>query len=202
MVRRLIVAITGASGTVYGIRILQVLRQLDVETHLVISPAGQLTRDYETDVTREQLEGLACVVHRPGDIGAAISSGSFVTEGMVVAPCSMRSLAEIANGMSTSLVTRAADVVLKERRPLVLMTREAPLSLIHLRNMVAVTEAGATVFPPAPGFYSGPATIEDLVDHTVGRVLDQFGMHTDVYPRWTGGTRRVAQQHRSGQAEE
>lgn len=202
MTRRLIVAITGASGTVYGIRILQVLRELDVETHLVISPAGQLTRDYETGVSREQLEALADVVHRPSDVGAAISSGSFVTEGMVVAPCSMRTLAEIANGTSTSLVTRAADVILKERRPLVLMTREAPLSLIHLRNMVAVTEAGATVFPPAPGFYSEPGTIEDLVDHTVGRVLDQFGIHADIYPRWTGGTLRVNQKHQGGQADE
>ncbi|WIY83545.1 UbiX family flavin prenyltransferase [Propionimicrobium sp. PCR01-08-3] len=131
--------------------------------------------------------------------GAYVSTGSFVTEGMVVAPCSMHTLAEIATGVSSSLVTRAADVILKERRPLVLMTREAPLSLIHLRNMTTVTEAGATVFPPAPGFYSGPATIEDLVDHTVGRVLDQFGIHADVYPRWTGGTRRVHRQHQGGQ---
>lgn len=177
---------TGASGTVYGIRILQVLRALDVETHLVVSPSGQVTRGYETDVSKAELEDLADVVHRPTDIGAAISSGSFVTEGMVVAPCSMRTLAEIANGVSSSLVTRAADVILKERRRLVLMTREAPLSLIHLHNMTAVTQAGATVFPPAPGFYSAPATIEDLIDHTVGRVLDQFGIHTDVYPRWTG----------------
>lgn len=186
MTRRLIVAVTGASGTVYGIRTLQVLRSLGVQTHLVVSPAGQITREYETDVSRSELEELADVVYRPTDIGAAIASGSFTTEGMIVAPCSMRTLAEIATGVSSSLVTRAADVMLKERRRLVLLTREAPLSLIHLRNMVTVTEAGATIFPPAPGYYAGPETIEDLIDHTVGRVLDQFGLHTDVYPRWTG----------------
>lgn len=190
--KRLIVAITGASGTIYGVRMLEVLRDLGVETHLVVSPSGHLTRGYETELSKKQLEGLADVVYRPTDIAAAISSGSFITEGMVIAPCSMRTLAEIANGVSTSLVSRAADVILKERRRLVLVAREAPLSLIHLRNMITVTEAGATVFPPVPAFYTNPTSLADVVDHTVGRVLDQFGIDTASFPRWREENPQVA----------
>lgn len=184
MSKRLIIAITGASGIIYGIRLLEVLRELEVETHLVVSPSGHITRGYETDLSKRQLEDLADVVYRPGDVAAAISSGSFLTEGMVIAPCSMRTLAEIATGATSSLVSRAADVVLKERRRLVLVTREAPLSLVHLRNMSAVTEAGATVFPPVPAFYTHPANLADVIDQTVGRVLDQVGIHSDSFPRW------------------
>lgn len=184
MSKRLIIAITGASGTIYGVRLLEVLRELEVETHLVVSPSGHIARGYETDLSRLQLEGLADVVYRPTDVAAAISSGSFLTEGMVIVPCSMRTLAEIATGVTSSLVSRAADVVLKERRRLVLVTREAPLSLVHLRNMSAVTEAGATVFPPVPAFYTNPASLADVIDQTVGRILDQVGIHTDSFPRW------------------
>ena len=158
---RVVVAITGASGTVYGVRLLQALAATTVETHLVISPSGQLTRSLETDWSKEEVESLADVVWKPSDMAAAISSGSFRTRGMVVAPCSMRTLGEIASGVTSSLVSRAADV-----------TRESPLSLIHLRNMTAVTEAGAVVVPPVPGFYTRPATVEQIVDQTVGRCLD------------------------------
>lgn len=168
---RVVVAITGASSTVYGVRLLQALAATTVETHLVISPSGQLTRSLETDWSKEEVESLADVVWKPSDMAAAISSGSFRTRGMVVAPCSMRTLGEIASGVTSSLVSRAADVTLKERRRLVLVARESPLSLIHLRNMTAVTEAGAVVVPPVPGFYTRPATVEQIVDQTVGRCL-------------------------------
>lgn len=181
---RIIVAITGASGIVYGVRALQALRRLGVETHLVVSPAGHLTREHETDLSRAELEGLADVVHRPGDVGAAISSGSFRTMGMLVAPCSMRTLGEIASGITGSLISRAADVSLKERRRLVLLAREAPLTSIHLRNMTAVTEAGGVVFPPVPAFYTLPRSIGELVDQTVGRALDLFGLEAGTFPRW------------------
>jgi len=186
-VRRVIVGITGASGTVYGIRLLQALHAMEgIETHLVVSPCGHLTRSLETDVSKEELEALADVVHSPDDMAAAISSGSFRTSGMVVAPCSMRSLAEIANGVTSSLVTRAADVVLKERRRLVLVARETPLSLIHVRNMAAVIEAGAIVLPPVPSFYTRPRTVGDIVDQTVGRCLDLMGLEMAGLPRWGG----------------
>lgn len=181
----MIVGITGASGIAYGIRTLEVLREAGVETHLVVSPSGQVTREYETELSKAGLESLADHVHKPSDIGAAISSGSFLTMGMIVAPCSMRTLAEIATGATSGLVSRAADVMLKERRRLVLMTREAPLNLVHLRNMTTVTEAGAIVFPPVPAMYTKPATVEDIVDQTVGRALDLFGLHLDTFPRWT-----------------
>lgn len=186
--QRLIIAITGASGVVYGVRLLQVLRALpEWETHLVLSASGVLTAAQELDATRAEIESLADVVHNARDIGAALSSGSFRTAGMVVAPCSMKTLAGIAHGLSDNLVSRAADVVLKERRRLVLMVRETPLNLAHLRNMTAATEMGAIVFPPVPAFYARPASLDDMVNHTVGRVLDLFGIaHEGLVERWEG----------------
>lgn len=186
--KRLIVAITGASGAIYGIRLLQVLRTLPGwETHLVMSASGALTASQEVDLKRSEIEALADEVHSVKDIGAAVSSGSFRTAGMVVAPCSMKTLAGIAHGQGDNLVSRAADVVLKERRRLVLLARETPLNLAHLRNMVAVTEMGAIVFPPVPAFYVRPASLDDMVNHTIGRVLDLFDVeHTDLVTRWEG----------------
>ena len=186
--KRLIVAITGASGAIYGIRLLQVLRTLPGwETHLVLSASGALTAAQEVDLKRSEIEALADEVHSVKDIGAAVSSGSFRTAGMVVAPCSMKTLAGIAHGQGDNLVSRAADVVLKERRRLVLLARETPLNLAHLRNMVAVTEMGAIVFPPVPAFYVRPASLDDMVNHTIGRVLDLFDVeHNDLVTRWEG----------------
>ena len=186
--KRLIVAITGASGAIYGIRLLQVLLTLPGwETHLVLSASGALTAAQEVDLKRSEIEALADEVHSVKDIGAVVSSGSFHTAGMVVAPCSMKTLAGIAHGLADNLVSRAADVVLKERRRLVLLARETPLNLAHLRNMVAVTEMGAIVFPPVPAFYVRPASLDDMVNHTVGRVLDLFDVdHSDLVKRWEG----------------
>jgi 4-hydroxy-3-polyprenylbenzoate decarboxylase len=185
--RRLIIAITGATGAVYGVRMLQVLRTLPgIETHLLISDAGVLNLYQELDMNRKDAEALADAVHPIRDVGASIASGSFQSEGMIVAPCSMRTLAAIAHGLSDNLITRAADVVLKERRRLVLMVRETPLNLAHLRNMTAVTEMGGIIYPPLPGFYHRPQTISDMVDHTVGRVLDLFGIAHALTPRWNG----------------
>ncbi len=188
--RRIIVGISGATGIVYGARALEILRSLGIETHLVISRSGELSRAYESALSRKDLEGLADVVHPINDVGAPISSGSFATMGMLIAPCSVRSLAEIASGVTSSLLTRAADVVLKERRRLVLMVREAPLNLIHIRNMATVTEAGGVIFPPVPAFYFRPTTIEELVDHSVGRALDLFGFKVETFPRWNEELRR------------
>ena len=186
--KRLIVAITGASGAIYGIRLLQVLRTLPGwETHLVLSASGALTAAQEVDLKRSEIEALADEVHSVKDIGAVVSSGSFHTAGMVVAPCSMKTLAGIAHGLADNLVSRAADVVLKERRRLVLLARETPLNLAHLRNMVAVTEMGAIVFSPVPAFYVRPASLDDMVNHTIGRVLDLFDVeHNDLVTRWEG----------------
>ncbi|MGK6305774.1 UbiX family flavin prenyltransferase [Variovorax sp. DT-64] len=186
--QRLIVAITGASGTIYGVRLLQLLRAMpDWETHLVMSASGALTASQEIDLKRADIEALADVVHNVKDIGAAVSSGSFRTAGMVIAPCSMKTLAGVAHGLADNLISRAADVVLKERRRLVLMARETPFNLAHLRNMTAVTEMGGIVFPPVPAFYARPNSIEDMVDHTVGRVLDLFDIeHHDLVRRWEG----------------
>lgn len=186
--KRLIVAITGASGTIYGVRLLQLLRTMpDWETHLVMSASGALTASQEIDMKRAEIEALADVVHNVKDIGAAVSSGSFRTAGMVIAPCSMKTLAGVAHGLADNLISRAADVVLKERRRLVLMARETPFNLAHLRNMTAVTEMGGIVFPPVPAFYARPNSIEDMVDHTVGRVLDLFDIeHHDLVRRWEG----------------
>jgi 4-hydroxy-3-polyprenylbenzoate decarboxylase len=180
----MIVGISGASGIVYAVRLLQTLRALRVETHLVVSKAGHLTREHETDLSAQDLRQLADASYDVGDIGAAISSGSFRTLGMVVAPCSMRTLAEIATGVTTTLLTRAADVVLKERRRLVLLAREFPFHGGHLKNMLAVTEMGAIVAPPVPAFYIRPKSIDDIVDQTIGRVLDLFDIDSDAFPRW------------------
>jgi 4-hydroxy-3-polyprenylbenzoate decarboxylase len=188
--QRVIVGVSGATGLVYAARALEILRSLRIETHLVVTKPAHLMRSYESAMSRSDLEGLADVVYPISDVGAPISSGSFHTLGMLIAPCSMRSLAEIASGVTSSLLTRAADVVLKDRRKLVLMVREAPLSLIHIRNMATVTEAGGIIFPPVPAFYMRPTTIDELVDHTVGRALDQFGLRVDTFPRWTEEFRR------------
>jgi len=185
--RRLIVGITGATGTAYGIGLLRELRALNGwETHLVLTDAGVLNAHQELGLKRKDIERLAHHAYHPKDIGAAIASGSFLTEGMVVAPCSMKTLAAIAHAHADDLVSRAADVVLKERRRLVILPREAPLNLAHLRNMVQVTEMGGIVFPPVPAFYAKPKTIDDLVAHTVRRVLDLFGIHSPRLARWSG----------------
>jgi 4-hydroxy-3-polyprenylbenzoate decarboxylase len=183
----LIIAITGATGAVYGVRLLQVLRGLrGIETHLMVSDAGVLNLHQELDMNRKEVEALAHVVHNVRDVGASIASGSFQSEGMIIAPCSMKTLAAVAHGLSDTLIARAADVVLKERRRLVLMVRETPLNLAHLRNMTAVTEMGGIIYPPLPGFYHRPQTITEMVDHTVGRVLDLFAIPHALTPRWDG----------------
>ena len=184
MTDRLIVAITGASGVQYGIRLLQVLRASPLETHLIMSKSAKVTLAYETDLKVAEVEALADQVHSNDDIAACVSSGSYRTRGMVVAPCSMKTLAEVATGVTSSLISRAADVVLKERRRLVLLTREAPLHLGHIRNMATATEIGAVIFPPVPAFYSRPQSLEDMVDHTVGRVLDLFEIDAGLVTRW------------------
>jgi polyprenyl P-hydroxybenzoate/phenylacrylic acid decarboxylase-like protein len=185
--RRIVVGITGATGTAYGLRLLEELRRTrGWETHLVLTDAGVLNAHQELGLKRRDIERLADRSYHPKDIGAAIASGSFLTEGMVIAPCSMKTLAAVAHAHADDLVSRAADVVLKERRRLVLLPREAPLNLAHLRNMVAVTEMGGVVFPPVPAFYARPKTIDDLVLHTVRRVLDLFGVHSPRLARWKG----------------
>ncbi len=181
---RLIIGITGASGIIYGIRLLEVLQSMPVETHLVISKAGQLTRAYETSLSAAELKALADVYHPCTDITASIASGSFKTLGMIIAPCSMNTLGEIAHGLSGNLLSRAADVVLKERRRLVLLPRETPLNLGHLNNMVHITQMGGIICPPVPAFYHKPQTINDLVDDTVARVLDLFDLDCGLVKRW------------------
>jgi flavin prenyltransferase len=184
--RIVVVGVTGASGAVYGVRLLQRLRELGAQTHLVATPAGVLNVHHELGMDRSALDELADAVYAPGDIGACIASGSHRVDAMVVAPCSMRSLAAIAHGLSDNLLTRAADVTLKERRRLVLMVRETPLNLAHLRNMTAVTEMGGIIFPPLPAFYNKPESIDDLIDDTVERVLDLLGFE-DAHPlEWEG----------------
>lgn len=181
---RLIVGISGASGVVYGIRALQLLRQAGIETHLVMSRSAEITLAHETDLKVAEVRALADVAHSQADIGAAISSGSFRTLGMLVAPCSIRSMSEIATGVTSGLLSRAADVVLKERRRLVLMVRETPLHTGHLRAMTQLSEMGAIVAPPVPAFYARPRSIDDMVDHTVGRMLDLFGIESGTVKRW------------------
>jgi 4-hydroxy-3-polyprenylbenzoate decarboxylase len=183
---RLIIGITGATGTVYGVRILERLRESGVETHVVISRWGGRTLLHETPYSREQVEAMATVAYAPGDMGAPISSGSFRTDGMIVAPCSAKSLAAIAHGFGENLIHRAADVVLKERRKLVLSVREAPLSSIHLENMLTLARMGVVVMPPLPAFYNHPRTVDDLIDYTVARTLDQFGVEVRGAERWMG----------------
>lgn len=186
--KRLIIAVTGATGVIYGVRMLQVLQaQQEWETHFVISDAGVLNLKYEMNMKRAELSAIADVSHGINDIAASIASGGFKTEGMIIAPCSMKTLAAIAHGIGDNLISRAADVVLKERRRLVLMPREAPLNLIQIRNMAAVTEAGGIVFPPMPAFYSKSDSITGMVNETVGRILDMFGVNVDgLYKPWEG----------------
>ncbi|HEX3983201.1 MAG TPA: UbiX family flavin prenyltransferase [Acidisoma sp.] len=184
--RRLIVAISGASGAIYGVRTLERLRELGIETHLVMTRAAKIALSHETDLRVADVEALASVVHPADDVGASISSGSFPTLGMIVAPCSIRSLSEIASGVTTGLLARAADVVLKERRRLVLLVREAPLHAGHLKAMLAATEMGAVISPPVPAFYFRPTTLTEVIDQTVGRSLDLFGLEVRGVRRWEG----------------
>ena len=184
--RRLIVGISGASGAIYGMRILQALQGSGIETHLVMSESARITLAAESDFTAAQVEALASEVHHVRNIGASIASGSFKTIGMVVAPCSIRTLSEVAWGTTSSLLTRAADVVLKERRRLVMMVRETPLHAGHLQSMLQATQSGAIVMPPVPAFYAGLKTIDDVVNHSVGRCLDLFDIDTDLVARWNG----------------
>jgi 4-hydroxy-3-polyprenylbenzoate decarboxylase len=184
--RRLIVAITGATGSIFGVRLLQVLQGGDIETHLVMSRWGARTLVHETPYTLEEVRGLATRAYPEGDQGAALSSGSFVTMGMVILPCSVKTLAAIAHGHGDDLVHRAADVVLKERRRLVLAVREAPLSDVHLENMLKLSRMGVVISPPVPAFYNHPAGVDDIVNHTVQRILDLFDVHLDVSERWNG----------------
>jgi 4-hydroxy-3-polyprenylbenzoate decarboxylase len=183
---RIVVGMTGATGAIYGVRLLARLRELGAETHLVVSPAGVVNAHHELGLDRNALEALADFAYSPGDVGAAIASGSFATHAMVVAPCSMKTLASIAHGFSDNLLARAADVMLKERRRLLLLVRETPFNLAHLRNMTAVTEMGGVIFPPLPAFYHRPQTIDELVADTVERVLSLLGVDAAAPRRWTG----------------
>lgn len=184
--RRLAVGVTGATGAIYALRMLQALKTVeDVESHLVVSPAGVLNIKYELGLARQDIHDLADKVYSFRDVGATLSSGGYATTGMVVVPCSMRTLAAVAHGLSDNLITRAADVTLKERRRLVMMVRETPLNLAHLRNMTAVTEMGGIIFPPLPAFYHHPKTLDEMVDHTVARVLELFDIHVPG-PQWEG----------------
>jgi 4-hydroxy-3-polyprenylbenzoate decarboxylase len=184
--KRIIVGITGATGTIYGVRLLEALRKTDIETHLVLSRWAARTLAYETSYSVADVKALATHVYPAADQGAPISSGSFLTEGMIIVPCSMRTLAAIAHGLGDNLIHRAADVMLKERRRLVLAVREAPLSEIHLENMLKLARIGATIVPPVPAFYSKPQTIDDVIDFTVARLLDQLDIHIEVRSRWAG----------------
>ena len=183
---RIVIGITGASGAIFGIRTLEILKALSVETHLVMSRWARTTITHETGYRLEQVEALACHVHHGDNQAAPISSGSFRTDGMIIAPCSMKTLAAIRIGYGDTLICRAADVTLKERRKLVLVARESPFSEIHLENMLALTRMGAVILPPVPAFYSVPKTLDDMVNHIVGRVLDQFGLETPDLRRWSG----------------
>ncbi len=184
--KRLVIGITGATGTIFGVRMLELLQDQEVETHLIISAWGARTLAHETPFTVKQVQAMADVTHSPGDQGASISSGSFATDGMVVAPCSMKTLSAISHGQGDSLIHRAADVALKESRKLVLMVREAPLSEIHLGNMLKLARMGVVIIPPVPAFYNHPRSLGDMVDHIVMRVLDQFGIRLDIMKRWSG----------------
>ena len=184
---RLIVGISGASGTIYGVRILEVLRQTEIETHLVMSKSAEVTMTYETDIKPRDVRALATVNYPVSDIGAAISSGSFPTMGMLIVPCSIRTMSEIATGVTASLLSRAADVVLKEKRRLVLAVRETPLHGGHLRSMTMLADIGAVIAPIVPAFYNRPQSVDDIVNHTCGRLLDLFGIDTGIVKRWKGG---------------
>jgi flavin prenyltransferase len=184
---RLIVGISGASGTIYGVRVLELLRKAEVETHLVMSRSAEMTLAYETELKPKDVRALASVNYAVTDIGAAISSGSFPTMGMIIAPCSIRTMSEIASGVTASLLSRAADVVLKEKRRLVLALRETPLHVAHLRSMTVLAEIGAVIAPIVPAFYNRPRTVDDIVNHTCGRLLDLFGIDAGIVKRWKGG---------------
>ena len=184
--KRLIVGISGATGAIYGVRLLQMLQKTGVETHLIVSRWGARTLAHETPYKLDEVQRMATTFYSPDDQGAAVSSGSFLTDGMVLCPCSVRSVAAIAHGHGDNLLHRAADVVLKERRKLVLVVRETPLSDIHLENMLKLSRMGAVIFPPVPAFYAQPQSIDDIVEHTVTRILDQFGIHIDSEKRWQG----------------
>jgi len=189
--KRLIVGITGATGSIFGVRLLEVLRPIGIETHLVVSRWGAQTLLHETSWTVEEVRALATSSYAAGDMGAAVASGSFVTDGMIVVPCSARTLASIATGAGDNLIHRAADVVLKERRRLVLVVRETPLSEVHLENMLKLARMGVVILPPVPAFYSHPRSLDDVVNHVVGRALDQFGIQLDLAPRWEGEMERT-----------
>lgn len=193
---KLVVGMSGASGSIYGVRVLEVLNKIGVETHLVMSDSAKRTLVYETDHTIDYVKGLASHVHDLNDVGACISSGSFKHGGMVIAPCSIKTLSAIANSFNTNLLIRAADVCLKERRRLVLMLRETPLHLGHLRLMMQVTEAGAVLVPPLPAFYHRPKTLEDIINQSVNKALDQFDIDIDLFKRWTGNEEREARHSR------
>jgi flavin prenyltransferase len=184
--KRLIVGITGASGAIYGVRLLEQLRELPVETHLIATRWARITIEHETDRSFADVRALADVTYSEGDQSAAVSSGSFVTDGMIIAPCSMKTVSALATGFAHNLMCRAADVVLKERRPLVLAVRETPLHSIHLRNLATLSDMGVVIAPPVPAFYAKPTSLDELVDYTVVRLLDQLGLHGDVSGRWSG----------------
>jgi 4-hydroxy-3-polyprenylbenzoate decarboxylase len=191
MKRRLIVGLTGATGAILGIRLLEALKICDVESHLIITKWAQRTIEHETRYRLDDVRALASVTHQLADMGASVSSGSFLTEGMVVIPCSMRTLSSIAHGYGEHLVHRAADVILKERRKLVLVARETPLSTIHLENMLKLASMGVTILPPMPAFYNHPQSVDDIVDHIVARVLDQFGLSAPFAKRWDGQMQKL-----------
>jgi 4-hydroxy-3-polyprenylbenzoate decarboxylase len=193
----LVVGITGASGAIYGVRLLELLRACKVNTHLIVSRAAQMTMAYEMDLKLADVERMATVVHSNNDVGAACSSGSFPTRGMIIAPCSIKTMSEIATGNTANLISRAADVVLKERRRLVLMLRETPLHIGHLRNMATVTEAGGIIYPPVPAFYARPKSIAEMVDHTLARVLDLFDIDIGKIYRWTGDRRQAKKREKT-----
>jgi 4-hydroxy-3-polyprenylbenzoate decarboxylase len=188
---RLIIGISGASGAIYGVRLLEILRHAEIETHLVMSKSAEMTLVYETDLKPKDVRALATVHYPVADIGAAISSGSFPTMGMVIAPCSIRTMSEISSGVTASLLSRAADVVLKEKRRLVLAIRETPLHVGHLRSMLTLAEMGAVVAPIVPAFYNRPKTVDDVINHTCGRLLDLFGIDTGIVKRWKGGPAEI-----------
>ncbi len=192
--QKLIVGITGATGAILGIRLLEALKDAGAETHLVLSKWAIQTIEHETSYTVKQVRDLACVNHADGNMGASISSGSFLTDGMVIAPCSMRTLAAIAHGTGDHLVHRAADVILKERRRLVLVAREMPLSDVHLENMLKLSRMGVTIMPPMPAFYNRPTSLDDMIDHVIARILDQFGIRAELARRWTGEMGKAASQ--------
>ncbi len=194
--KHLIVGISGSSGVIYGIRLLQALKGTGVTSHLIMSKPAEMTLAYETDLKAIDVRAMADEVHPIGDIGASPASGSFPTIGMIIAPCSMKTLAEIATGLSSSLLSRAADVTLKERRTLVLMVRETPLHYVHLKNMLTVTEMGGIIAPPVPAFYAKPASLEDMIDHSIGRALDLLGIENDLSRRWDR-LRKASVKHRS-----